>query len=201
MTAKKLGKKKHPRRSREVPSPQTQTQDGWPNKRVSLAWTGVLFLCHCLGLASLFVPLTGLFNNQPVIEQDWGLHFHHLKSMEAFWHQDRSSWGYNPLFMAGYPSNTIQDLSIKFFEFAALGLATLGLAPIQWFKIVVFLAMACVPWLMYFAARNLFFDRDDIKNSAALVAALLGTAYWWNSLPRAMFFYGIVGYAPASYIS
>ena len=201
MTAKKLGKKKHPRRSREVPSPQMQTQDGWSNKRVSLAWTGILFSCHCLGLASLFVPLTGLFNNQPVIEQDWGVHFHHLKSMEAFWHQDRMFWGYNPLFMAGYPSNTIQDLSIKLFEFAALGLATFGLTPIQWFKILVALAVAWVPWLMYFAARNLFFDRDDIKNSAALVAALLGTAYWWNSLPREMFFYGMVGYAPASYIS
>jgi len=201
MTARKPGKKKNSRRSREVPSPQTQTQDGWPNKRVSLAWTGILFSCHCLGLASLFVPLTGLFNNQPVIEQDWGLHFHHLKSMEAFWHQDRMFWGYNPLFMAGYPSNTIQDLSIKLFEFAALGLATFGLTPIQWFKILVALAVACVPWLMYFAARNLFFDRDDIKNSAALVAALLGTAYWWNSLPREMFFYGMVGYAPASYIS
>lgn len=68
--------------------------------------------------------------------------------------------------MAGYPSNTIQDLSIKLFEFAALGLATFGLTPIQWFKILVFLAMACVPWLIYFAGRNLFFDRDDIKNSA-----------------------------------
>ena len=121
--------------------------------------------------------------------------------METFWHQDRAFWGYNPFFMAGYPSNTIQDLSIKFFEFAALVLSTLGLAPIQWFKILAFLSMACIPWLMYFAARNLFFDRDDIKNSAALVAALLGTAYWWNSLPREMFFYGMVGYAPASYAS
>ena len=158
-------------------------------------------MLHGLGLASLFVPLTGLFNNQPIIEQDWGLHFHHLESMAAFWRQDRIFWGYNPLFMAGYPSNTIQDLSIKFFEFAALALSTLGLAPIQWFKIVSFLATACVPWLMYFTARNLFFDRDDIKNGAALVAALLGTAYWWNSLPREMFFYGMVGYAPASYIS
>jgi hypothetical protein len=58
-----------------------------------------------------------------------------------------------------------------------------------------------VPWLMYFAARNLFFDRDDIKSGAALVATFLGTAYWWNSLPREMFFYGMVGYAPASYAS
>ena len=118
--------------------------------------TGVLFLFHGLALASLFVPLSGVFNNQPIIEQDWGLHFHHLESMGAFWRQNRIFWGYNPLFMAGYPSNTIQDLSIKFFEFSALGLSTLGLAPIQWFKILAFLAMAAVPWLMYFAARNLF---------------------------------------------
>ena len=201
MTAKKASKKNQPQRSQKARSQQTEIRSDWPNERVALAWTGILFLLHGLGLASLFVPLTGLFNNQPIIDQDWGLHFHHLESMAAFWRQDRIFWGYNPLFMAGYPSNTIQDLSIKFFEFAALALSTLGLAPIQWFKILAFLAMASVPWLMYFTARNLFFDRDDIKNGAALVAALLGTAYWWNSLPREMFFYGMVGYAPASYIS
>jgi hypothetical protein len=201
MTVKKSGKKNQPQRSQKARSQQTEIQSAWPNEQVALAWTGILFLLHGLGLAYLFVPLSGLFNNQPIIEQDWGLHFHHLKSMEAFWHQDQTSWGYNPLFMAGYPSNTIQDLSIKFFEFAALALATLGLTPIQWFKILAFLAMALVPWLMYFTARNLFFDRDDIKSGAALVAALLGTAYWWNSLPREMFFYGMVGYAPAAYTS
>src|SRR5262245_32193308 len=160
-----------------------------------------IFLLHSLGLASLFVPITGLFNNQPIIEQDWGLHFHHLKSMEASWNQDRTFWGYNPFFMAGYPSNTIPASSIKLFEIAALGLAPLGLAPVQWFKILAFLAIAVLPWLMYFAARNLFFDRDNIRNGAALVAAFLGTLYWWNSLPREMFFYGMVGYAPAAYAS
>src|SRR5262245_60040368 len=180
---------------------QTQVKIHGLDHKISLILVAGLFLLHSLALASLFSPLTGLYNNQPIVEQDWGLHFHHLKSMEAFWHQDRTFWGYNPLFMAGYPSNTIQDLSIKFFEFAALGLTTLGLTPIQWFKILAFLAIAFVPWLMYFAARNLFFDRDDIKSGAALVAALLGTAYWWNSLPREMFFYGMVGYAPAAYTS
>jgi hypothetical protein len=181
--------------------PQTQVTIHWLDHKTSLILACGIFLLHSLGLASLFVPSTGLFNSQPVIEQDWGLHFHHLKSLEAFWQQDKTFWGYNPLFMAGYPSNTIQDLSIKLFEFLALILSNVALTPLQWFKILAFLSMAFVPWLMYFAARNLFFDRDDIKNGAALLAALLGTAYWWNSLPREMFFYGMVGYAPAAYTS
>lgn len=166
-----------------------------------LAWTSLVFLLHGLGVTLLFTPISGLVDNQPILEQDWGLHFHQLRSIQSFWQQDGMLWGYNPFFMAGYPSNTIQDLSIKFFELSALILSALALSPIQWFKILPFLAAACVPWFMYFAARILFFDRDDIKNAAALVAALLGTVYWWNSLPREMFFYGMIGYAPASYTS
>jgi hypothetical protein len=201
MTTKKPAKKKASHGSNVAQSLPAEPHSIGLNERASLAWTGMLFLLHSLGLACLFTPLTGLFNNQPIIEQDWGLHFHHLNSMETFWHQDRAFWGYNPFFMAGYPSNTIQDLSIKFFEFAALTLSTLGLSPIQWFKILAFLSMACVPWLMYFAARNLFFDRPEVQNSAALAAAFLGTGYWWNSFPREMFFYGMIGYAPAAYAS
>jgi hypothetical protein len=200
--ARKRSRREETRR-RLVDRQQRQTQvtiHGLDHK-ISLIFVGGVFLLHSLGLASLFVPLAGLFNNQLIIEQDWGLHFYQLTSMQAFWERDKMLWGYNPLFMAGYPSNTIQDLSIKFFELSALILSSLALSPIQWFKISAFLAVACVPWFMYFAARNLFFDRDDIKSGASLVAALLGTAYWWNSLPREMFFYGMVGYAPAAYTS
>ena len=108
-------------------------------------------------------------------------------------------WGYNPFFMAGYPSNTIQDLSIKFFEFIALGLSAIAFSPVQWFKVCAFLAMASVPWLMYFSVRNFLFA-DETKNLAALAAAFLGTIYWWNSLPREMFFYGMIGFPAASYL-
>jgi hypothetical protein len=159
-----------------------------------------IFSLHAFGLVCLFDVLPGLYDRNPIIEQDWGLHFHHLKSVEEFWRQERSLWGYNPLFMAGYPSNTIQDLSIKLFEFLALALSLIALSPIQWFKISVFLAMASVPWLMYFSARNLF-PREEIRNTAATAAALFGTIYWWNSLPREMFFYGMVGYSTAAYAS
>ena len=127
MASTKPRKKPKPRRSQRRLQPETQGQTHRLSAKTSLVWTGVIFLLHTLGLAVLFVPMTGLFNSQPVIEQDWGLHFHHLKSMEAFWSQDGRLWGYNPLFMAGYPSNTIQDLSIKLFEVLALLLSVLGL--------------------------------------------------------------------------
>lgn len=160
----------------------------------------VIFGVHVLGLLLIFQPVHGLFDRNPLIDQDWGLHFHHLRSMEAFWSKTRSFSGYNPLFMAGYPSNTIQDLSIKFFEFAALGLSALALSPIQWFKLTAFFAMAAVPWLMYFAARN-FFVTDDAQHRIALAATLLGTIYWWNSLPREMYFYGMIGFPVAAYLT
>jgi hypothetical protein len=70
----------------------------------------------------------------------------------------------------------------------------------QWFKILAFLAAACIPWLMYFASRNFLFDYEN-KNLAALSAAILGAAYWWNSLPREMFFYGMIGYVSGAYAS
>src|SRR5215475_5953625 len=108
--------KQEAKRQRLADRQQRQTQvniHGLDHRTVLVLVSGI-FLLHTLGLAALFVPLSGLFNNQPIIEQDWGLHFHHLNSLTAFWRQDGILWGYNPFFMAGYPSNTIQDLSIKF---------------------------------------------------------------------------------------
>jgi hypothetical protein len=160
----------------------------------------ILYVAHVIALGFLFKPISGLFNAKPLIDQDWGLHFHHLRTMEIFWTQDRTLTGYNPLFMAGYPANTIQDLSIKFFEFAALLLSGFALTPIQWFKLTAFIAMTTVPWLLYFAARNFFYDYEN-KPSVALAAAVLGTLYWWNSLPREMFFYGMIGFPTAVYLS
>ena len=162
--------------------------------------TAAIFALHSIALALIFTPVDGIVNNQPLIDQDWGLHFHHLNSLAAFWHQDKITWGYNPFFMAGYPSNTIQDLSIKFFEWSALALSAISLSPLQWFKISAFLAMASVPWLMYMAAENFFYAHES-KYFIAVLAGFFGTIYWWNSLPREMFFYGMIGFPVASYVS
>ena len=181
-------------------APSSPIQNRWLHENGSLLAAGAIFLAHVLGLASIFSSWTSVFSSAPLISQDWGLHFHHLGSLEAFWRQDRMVWGYNPFFMAGYPSNTIQDLSIKLFEFAALGLSTFALTSLQWFKISAFTAMASVPWLIYFTAQN-FFTTHDHRNVIALAATFLATVYWWNSLPREMFFYGMIGFPAACYLS
>jgi len=170
------------------------------SRRHSLVIVWALCAVHGLALTFLFRPISGLFNTSPLVDQDWGLHFHHLQAMERFWTQDRALTGYNPLFMAGYPSNTIQDLSIKFFEFAALVLAQFVLTPTQGFKLTAFIAMTSVPWMLYFAAHNFFYD-SEIKSLGAPAVAVLGTVYWWNSLPREMFFYGMIGFPTAIYLS
>jgi hypothetical protein len=162
--------------------------------------TGTIFVLHVAGLILLFSPVSGVIDSAAIIDQDWGLHFHHVRSMEQYWQQDKRLWGYNSLFMAGYPSNTIQDLSIKIFELSALVLSSLALTSIQWFKILAFLAVASVPWLGYFTARNLW-EQDEFKTTAPFMAALFGTAYWWNSLPREMFFYGMIGFPVACYLA
>jgi hypothetical protein len=179
---------------------QEQIRSGGLTERSSPLFISGIFLIHTLAIICLFVPWSGVFSSAAIVEQDWGLHFFHLTSLDTLWRQNRMVWGYNPFFMAGFPSNTIQDLSIKFFEFAALGLSTFALTPIQWFKILAFLAMAVVPWTMYFAAQN-FFAGDISKHLAASAAALLGTISWWNSLPREMFFYGMIGFPAAAYFS
>jgi hypothetical protein len=195
-----MERKTRKKATRESPPGHGQIQSGRLNDNNAHLLAGAIFLVHLLALVSIFDPWTAPFSSEPIIHQDWGLHFHHLTSFAAFWRQDRMVWGYNPFFMAGYPSNTIQDLSIKFFEFIAITLSLFVLSPIQWLKISAFLATASVPWMMYFAARN-FFIADKSKHLMALAAMVLGTVYWWNSLPREMFFYGMIGFPIASYLS
>src|SRR5712692_3883893 len=197
MASRSRRKSSPPQRPRDRRQRQSESPVRWLNTKTSLVWAGVIFLLHSLGLAFLFVPITGFFSNQPVLDQDWGLHFHHLKSMEQFWRRDGLLWGYNPLFMAGYPSNTIQDLSIKLFEILSLFLSALGLDVTQAFKLSAFVATASVPWMMFFTARNLFSGDLMIH----FWATLLGTAYWWNAYPREMFFYGMIGFPLSAYFS
>lgn len=189
---------KKPRKKKPAAAAPSR-RPAWVERRATVL-VGLIFLLHSAALLLLFDPIGGLIDSRPILEQDWGLHFHHLTSIAAFWQNDRLFWGYNPFFMAGYPSNTIQDLSIKLFELLSLPSLLLGFEPVQAFKPIVYLSAAALPWAVYFTARN-FFAAEAFAATAGIIAALLGTAYWWNSLPREMFFYGVVGFPPAVYLA
>jgi len=191
-------KRDHRAQKTSRPQPLSSPPGRLAGAKGALAGTALIFVLHSFSLALLFNPVSGLFGTDPVIEQDWGLHAYHLNAMERFWQQDGRLWGYNPSFMAGYPSNTIQDISIKLYELLALLASAFGLNTILAFKLIVFLFAAAIPWMLFWAARNFFGEAFD-SPLIGLLAALLGTAYWWNSLPREMFFYGMIGFPPASY--
>jgi len=180
--------------ARHTPEAASVVRAEWLPRAV----TGLVFAVHTAGLAMLFGPVSGLWSSQPVIEQDWGTHYHHLTSLAAFWRDGRSLWGYDPLFMAGHPSNTIQDASVKLFELGALALG--GDSPVRAFKLLACLGAAVWPLLLHAAARNLF-GRHRGSLWVAPVAAILGTASWWNSYPREMFFYGMIGFPAASAVA
>ncbi len=163
----------------------------------------LLCAVHALGLLFLLDRPAFWFTEHPILNADWGLHYHHLRSLAGFWESDGRLWGYNPFHMAGYPSNTFQDLSVKLFEIAAVWAPIAK--PVVAFKVLVFLATASVPIVVYATYRTLFSGAGDARScgsrSGALLAALLGTAYWWNSFPREMFFYGMVGFPIACYVA
>ena len=169
-----------------------------PSPTPWVALTFLLWIAHALGILWLANPPAGWLDPAPFLDQDWALHHLHLRSAEAFWRADGRLWGYNPFFMAGYPANTIQDLSIKLYLIAAL--LTPGAEPVVAFKLWVWAFASAVPWACYGAFAN-FFSGRDVAAWGPTAAALLGTAYWWNSLPREMLFYGMVGFPAACFLA
>lgn len=161
--------------------------------RRPLLAVAILWIVHTVGLVLILADPTSLFDARPFLDQDWGLHHTHLISAEAFWNQNAQLWGYSPNYMAGYPSNTHLDASIKAFELAAL--FTPGVSTLQAFKAWVFLATSSIPLLCLLALQNFVGGRGRGRLGwpAALATALV-TASWWSSFGREMYFYGMVGW-------
>lgn len=151
----------------------------------------ILGIVHAVGLILILVDPMSMLDARPFLDQDWGLHHTHLIAAEAFWNNNGQLWGYSPNYMAGYPSNTHLDASIKAFELAAL--FTPGVSTLQAFKVWVWLATSSIPFLCLLAVHNFGGGRGPIGWPQALATALV-TASWWSSLGREMYFYGMVGW-------
>ena len=163
--------------------------------RRPLLVASILLIVHTVGLVLILAEPISLLDQRPFLDQDWGLHHTHLISAEAFWRTNAQLWGYSPNYMAGFPSNTHLDASIKAFELAAL--FTPGVSTLQAFKLWVFMATSSIPWLCLLAVHN-FVGRGMRLGWLPVLAAALVTASWWSSLGREMYFYGMVGWPVGS---
>jgi hypothetical protein len=149
-----------------------------------------IWLLHSVGLVSIVAEPAALLDGRPFLDQDWGLHHSHLVAAESFLRLNGELWGYNPSHMAGYPSNTHLDASIKAFELAAL--ATPVLATTQAFQLEVFAATSAIPILGALACLGLS-GRRRLAWPDALAAGLFAVI-WWSGYGREMLFYGMVGW-------
>jgi len=160
-----------------------------PDRRPLLA-VSMFWLLHTIGLVLIVAEPTSLFDARPFLDQDWGLHHTHLVAAEAFWEMNGQLWGYNPFYMAGFPSNTHLDASIKAFELAAL--FTPGVNTLLAFKLWVFAATSAIPWLCVLAVLGL--SNEPRPGWTAALAAGLAVASWWSGFGREMLFYGMIGW-------
>lgn len=151
-------------------------------------------LVHAVGLLEIVAGNASFFDDRPFLDQDWGLHHSHLTAAAAYLQLDGSLWGYNPNHMAGYPSNTHLDASIKAFELAAL--ATPLVDTTRAFKSWVFVATSAIPALGALAGLLLAGRRRPAWTDA-LVAGLFA-ACWWSGYGREMLFYGMIGWPVGS---
>jgi hypothetical protein len=158
----------------------------------ALAW-GV-FALHLLGLLLIHPPFGAWFDAEPLVEQDYGTHLHHLHAVHALARETGRLWGYSAAFMAGHPVGTIQDASIKLFELALLPFPASAIDRL--FKLLVLAAAAAAPWMIWGTARLLLG-----RGWAPSIASALATAAWWNSLPREMLFYGMIGFASVAHFT
>jgi hypothetical protein len=144
----------------------------WSNLPVQPAWQmlapwlGVLL--HALALL-LYLDWSEVLTNAPVADTDFATHWIETWSVSHFLPRGRL-WGYDPSFMAGYPSGALYDLDNKVIEVASVGLSRTGLSLAHSYNLVLAGLVVGAPLAVYPAARWL--ERCRFDAALAQVAAL-----------------------------
>lgn len=138
--------------------------------RDARSWFLLLFVLHCAGAAYYF-PLKGLVTNRPYAQSDYGYHFYEAFAAARFAAGTWQLWGYDPFFLAGYPSNLLDNLDNRLIELGVVFLRFLGEA--RAFNLMVFVFFLSVPVLVFSTARLLEVDRRSALLSSVLALLIL----------------------------
>ena len=119
----------------------------------------------------------GMVGEWPILSLDHGIHYHHGEMTRHFLRSTKTTAGYDPFFMAGYPMSVVSGLSTTMPDLVMLAFGE-GRQAIG-YKVHVFLCAAMVPWLIAAAAITW-----RLKAVPVMISVLLYLAYFWTDFPR-----------------
>ena len=132
---------------------------------------GLILLVHLYGVFIFLPPARELWDNFPIINSDYLLHYYQADTARHFIRISGRTWGYDPHLMAGYPANTIYDIGYKLCELFVALFSFLGTG--RAYSLFIFLTFIIPPLLIYGAGRKF-----DLSPPQSLTAALLAVIFW-----------------------
>lgn len=155
------------------------------------AWFLLLFALHCAGAAYYF-PLAGFVTNRPLASSDYGYHFYDAFAAAKFAKGAAQLWGYDPFFLAGYPSNVLDNLDNRLIELGLIAFGFMG-EPRAYNGMVLALFL-CVPVFVLVASRLFGLDRWSALFASLLALIVLYT----DSFAVSMWRTGSISFLAAS---
>ncbi len=157
-------------------------------------WPLVAIVLVQLFLVLHFITLDALVSSEPIVTEDYPLHYYNLVLFrDAFSHGRLSV--YNPQFILGYTQPLV--LLERGVDLMLLGGLLFWLSPLMVLKLYVVVLNAAVPFLMYWTSRNFGF-----RQRASIITAGLSVVAWqFTSLIHHMVYSGVFSFILGSYVA
>jgi len=143
---------------------------------------------------TLFLKPADILSPSPIYTDDYAMHFSQCLTSSYFLSSSGRCWGYDPYFLAGYPSGALANADNKAWELFFFVLSPL-LGPFA-FKLYLILFLLLYPLFLYAAARNF-----NLARGPSLIAPVLGILFFHLSLPVEFVSWGMLSYVFMVYFS
>jgi len=136
----------------------------------------ILIVFHTLSTFAAF-PFHRLDWTKPLLNGDYAFHFFQTRQTLDFLRISGRTWGYDPYFMAGYPTIAVNMLNNFFATFLAGVLSFFLPLPIA-IKTVIIMMLITFPLIYFFSCRNFSFSVPQSLLASAVLIFLLHF-YWF----------------------
>ena len=177
--------------------PQPPQGEASAVSRIRFAGSANVLACLHLLATQYFLPWSVVFGPDPILGEDFALHFGQVSRVLEGLNGWGRSWVYDVSLLAGQPAGTILDAGNKGWELWTYGLTRLGLPKALAFNSFVLCVMWAGPVVVY-ASGRLF----RLSRASSLLAAALASALWFfDSFFHWSWWVGMVSFAGAAYLS